>query len=189
MRARLLCFAAIYALLGCGSEENSVLAGYAGAIISPVRSSISSQVTFTDVSGAQHVQWIVAMSDVPDLCSKVTAHPDYFRTPIENFTAIIVWFPAGLIGTFFVGTAGPNGEATNNEVLVGSGPASGTPAVTRLPGVIIQGANIALSQFDVGGEAKGNFDVVISDPGGGAHEYLGRFKATYCPGAERAQLP
>jgi len=46
-------------------------------------------------------------------------------------------------------------------------------------------------EFNVGagGEADGNFDVLISDPNGIAREYLGKFKASYCPGAEKALLP
>jgi len=191
MRFSALLLASFAAVAGCGSEDNVVLAGYS-AVISPVHSSISTQATFTDASGA-HPQWVIAMSDVPDLCAKVTAHQDYFQNPIENFTAILVWVPPGKIGTFFVGQSDPSspGSTTSNEVLVGFGPDTGTPHVLRLPGVAFRNANIGLSQFNVGagGEATGNFDVVIADPGGAAHEYIGKFKAAYCAGAEKAQLP
>jgi hypothetical protein len=187
MRVTAPCLALFAALAGCGSDENVVLSGYAPGIISPVRSSISATVTFTDPNGVQHPQWVVAMSGVPDLCAKVTAHPDYFQNPIENFVAILVWVPPGNIGTFFVGQTG-----VNTEVLIGVGPAGGgTPHVVRLPGVGRFGANIGLSQFDArpGGEARGNFDVLVSDPNGIPREYVGKFKATYCPGAAQAQLP
>ena len=192
MRTKALLLASFAAVTGCGSEENTVLSGFAPATISPVRSSISTQATFTDASGS-HPQWVIAMSDVPDLCAKVTAHHDYFQNPIENFTAVLVWVPPGNIGTFFVGQTDPAhpGSTVNNEVLVGSGPATGNAHVVRLQGVVFRGANIGLSQFNVGpgGEANGNFDVVISDPGGNPREYVGKFKATYCTGAEQAQLP
>jgi hypothetical protein len=48
-----------------------------------------------------------------------------------------------------------------------------------------------LTQFNAGagGEAVGNFDVLIADPSGFAREYLGKFKASYCPGAEKVLLP
>ncbi|MFL5310855.1 MAG: hypothetical protein ACJ79H_10425 [Myxococcales bacterium] len=192
MRSSALLLASFVAVAACGTEENTVLSGYPPAVISPVRSSIAAQVTFTDGNGS-HPQWIVAMSDVPDLCAKVTAHHDYFQNPIESFTVVVVWVPPGNIGTFFVGQGDPlnRGSTTNNEVLMGSGPGTGSAHVVRLPGVVFPGANIGLSQFDVGGggEARGSFDVVISDPGGNPHEYVGRFKATYCPGAEPAALP
>jgi hypothetical protein len=192
MRTKALLLASFAAVTGCGSEENVVISGYPPAVISPVRSSISAQITFTDASGS-HPQWVIAMSDVPDLCAKVSAHPDYFQNPIESFTAVVLWVPPGSVGTFFVGqgdTTHP-GSTTNNEVLQGFGPATGNAHLVRLPGVIVTGANIGLSQFDVGpgSEARGNFDVVIADPNGRPHEYVGKFKATYCTGAEKAQLP
>src|SRR5713101_7754850 len=145
--------ALLAALAGCGTEENFVVSGLPGVTISPVRSSISTRATFTDANGGQHPQWVIAMTDAPDLCAKVTAHPDYFRNPIENFDAM--------------------------------------PRVVRFPGVAVLGANIGLSQFDAGpgGEAKGNFDVLVADPNGIAREMIGKFKATYCAGAEQAQLP
>jgi hypothetical protein len=187
MRIPALCLATLAALAGCKSEENVVLSGYPPVIISPVRSSISAAVNFTDATGA-HPQWIIAMTDVPDLCTKVTAHRDYFQTPIENFNGILLWVPPGNLGTFFVGQM-VMGSQVNNEVIVGSGP--GSPQVVRLAGVSGFGANIALSQFNVGagGEAVGNFDVLIADPAGIPREFAGKFKATYCTGFEQAQVP
>jgi hypothetical protein len=192
MRSSTLLFASLAALAGCGSEENTVISGYPPAVISPVRSSMSAQVTFTD-SGGSHVQWVIAMSDVPDLCNKVTAHHDYFQNPIESFTAILVWVPPGNIGTFFVGQTDPAhpGSTVGAEVIQAAVTDAGPAQLRRLPGAQFAGANIGLSQFDLGpgGEARGSFDVVISDPSGGPHEFLGKFKATYCPAAEQAVLP
>jgi hypothetical protein len=191
MRLPALCLALLAALAGCGTEDNTVISGLPGFILSPVRSSISTRATFTDANGGQHPQWVIAMADVPDLCTKLTAHPDYFRNAIENFDAVLVWVPPGNIGTFFVGQA-IAGSEVNDEVLVGIAPADGgAPHVVRFPGVAVFGANIGLSQFDAGpgGEAKGNFDVLVADPNGIPREMIGKFKATYCAGAEQAQLP
>src|SRR5712664_122504 len=185
MRLPASCLALLAALAGCGSEDNTVISGLPGVIISPVRSSISTRATFTDANGVQHPQWVVVLTDVPDLCAKVTAHADYFRTPIENFDAILLWVPTGNIGTFFVGQSF-NGSEVNVEVLVGIGPAGGAAArLVRFPGVAGFNANIGLSQFDAvpGGEARGNFDVLLADQNGGAREMFGKFKATYCAGA------
>jgi len=189
MRPSALCLLLV-ALTACGSEDNVVTSGYAGAVISPVRSSLSAAVTFTDASGVPHPQWVIAMTDGPDLCTKVTAHADYFRTPIENFVGLIVWVPPGQVGTFFVGTKDTAGSEVNNEVLLGFGPPN-PPQVGRLPGLSALGANISLSQFNVGagGEAVGNFDVLISDPNGQPREFIGKFKATYCPDAATMLLP
>ncbi len=188
MRFPALCLALLAALAGCGTEDNTVISGLPGFILSPVRSSISTRATFTDANGGQHPQWVIAMADVPDLCTKLTAHPDYFRNAIENFDAVLVWVPPGNIGTFFVGQA-IAGSEVNDEVLVGIAPADGgAPRVVRFPGIGGGGANIGLSQFDVGGEAMGSFDVLVSD-GGIPREIIGKFKATYCAGAEQVQLP
>ena len=191
MRVPSLSLALLAALAGCGSEDNFVVSGLPGVTISPVRSSISTSATFTDSNGAQQPQWVIAMTDVPDLCAKVTAHPDYFRNPIESFDAILVWVPPGNIGTFFVGQSF-GGSEVNDEVLFGVGPAGGAmPHVVRFPGVAGLGANIGLSQFDAvpGGEAKGDFDVLVADLNGIPRELIGKFKATYCASAEQVQLP
>src|SRR5690242_6247907 len=136
MRVAAPCVAAIASLLGCGSEENTVISGYPPAVISPVRSSMSTQVNFKEASGATHPEWVIILADIPDLCTKVSQHLDYFQTPIENFVAVVLWMPPGNVGTFFTGfTTDPAhpGSTTGNEVVVGAaGVDGGAPAVGRL---------------------------------------------------------
>jgi hypothetical protein len=179
------------ALCACSSEENTVLSGYPPVIISPVRSSVSAQVNYKDNSGTTHPQWVIAMTDTADLCTKVTQHPDYFQNPIENFDAAIVWIPPGNLGTYLVGQ-NVNGSVAGNEVLAGVGSTDGgAPRLLRLSQVVGVGATVSVSQFNTGagGEARGSFDVAVFDPGGNPREFVGRFKATYCTGMESAQLP
>src|SRR2546423_541332 len=137
MRSSTLLFASLATLAGCGSDENTVISGYPPAVISPVRSSMSAQVNFTDGTGS-HQQWVIAMSDVPDLCTKVTAHHDYFQNAIESFTAILVWVPPGNIGTFFVGQNDPAhpGATVNDEVVQAAVTDAGPPQLRKLPGAI-----------------------------------------------------
>jgi len=52
MRLPASCLALLAALAGCGSEDNTVISGLPGVIISPVRSSISTRATFTDANGS-----------------------------------------------------------------------------------------------------------------------------------------
>ncbi len=190
MRVLALTFAIVSALAGCGSDDNIVTSGFPGVIISPVRSSISAAVTFTDANG-QHPQWVIAMTDAPNLCAKVTANPTYFQTATENFSAILFWFIPGQIGAFFIGTT--QGQSSNNtEVVLGSAPAGGAPAIAKFPGATgVFAGEIVVSQFNTGpgGEAIGNFDVAVADANNVAREMLGKFKATYCVGFEQAKLP
>jgi hypothetical protein len=190
MRVPALTIAIAFALAGCGSDDNTVTSGFPGVIISPVRSSISAAVIFTDSSNVQHPQWVVAMTDAPNLCAKVTANPTYFQTATENFSAILFWFIPGQVGAFFVGTS--RGQSSNNtEVVLGSAPAGGTPAIAKFSGVTGFNGEIVVSQFNTGagGQAIGNFDVVVADGNGFPRELLGKFKATYCTGFEQAKLP
>ena len=175
----------------CSSEENTVLSGYPPIVISPVRSSISAQMTFKDNSGATHPQWVIAMTDTPDLCTKITQHGDYFQNPIENFAAAIVWVPPGNLGTYVEGQ-NVSGSVAAAEVIGGAAATDGGPAQTLKLGPFVGiGGSISLTQFNVGpgGEAKGSFDIAVTDPGGNPREYVGTFKATYCTGMEIAQLP
>src|SRR5438067_8486998 len=155
MRVPALALATIGALAGCGGDDNTVTSGFPGLIISPVRSSITAAVNLPDANGVMHPQWVIAMTDAPNLCTKVAANPAYFQTPIENFAAILLWIPPGNLGTFFIGTTTQGGSSANTEVVVGAGPASGSPGVLKFPGVGGLGANIVVNQFNTGpgGEA------------------------------------
>jgi hypothetical protein len=188
MRAFALCCSLLVGLAGCGSEENYVLSGWPGAVISPVRSSMSGVGKFVD-GGTPRDRWVVVMSDQPGLCTKITDNPNYFQTPTEGFTAILLWVPPGMLGTFFVTT---QSTENGNAVLVGIPPAdAGAGTLRRFGPVANVGGRIGLSQFDIGpgDEAKGSFDVAISDVNGFPREYLGQFKATFCPGVANANLP
>ena len=191
MRVLALTFAVVSALAGCGSDDNTVTSGFPGVIISPVRSSISAAVIFTDANNVQHPQWVIAMTDAPNLCAKVTANATYFQTATENFSAILFWFIPNQVGAFFVGTG--QGQSSNNtEVVLGAAPAGGTPAIAKFPGATgMFAGEIVVSQFNTGpgGEAIGNFDVAVADANGAPREMLGKFKATYCTGFEQAKLP
>ena len=190
--AHWLAFAAALLLTACSSEDNYVLSGYAPVVISPVRSALSAQVNFTDSGGTQHQQWVIAMTDASDVCTKLATHPTYFQTPIEPFSAAIVWVPPGNVGTYFVGQQNSTGSTAGNEVIVGFALADGgTPSLTRLTEVQGVGATITLSQFNVGagGQAIGSFDVAVFDPNGIGREFVGKFKTAYCTAMEQAVLP
>jgi hypothetical protein len=149
-------------------------------------------VNFTDSNGTAHQQWVIAMTDSSDVCTKLATHPTYFQTPIEPFSAAIVWVPPGNVGTYFVGQQNPSGSTAGNEVLVGGALADGgSPQLTRLPQVINVGGTISLSQFNIGagGQAVGSFDVAVADPSGFPREFVGKFKTSYCTAMEQAVLP
>lgn len=189
MRVPALTLAMLAALVGCSGDDNQVTSGFPGVIISPVRSSISAVVTFTDTNGNQHQQSVVAMTDAANLCTKIAANPAYFQAASENFNAILFWFPPNVVGTGFIGQSFPDGTAINTEVVVGI-VGGATPRLFKFRGVTGAGA-IVVNQFNTGpgGQAIGNFDVGVSDSGGVTREMIGMFKATYCQGMEPAQLP
>src|SRR5205814_3054792 len=119
MRRSAQCLGAALLLISsaCSSDDNYVLSGYGPVIISPVRSSLAAQMNFKDSSGAPHPQWVIAMSDTDDVCTKLATHPDYFQNPIESFDAAIVWVWPGNLGTYFVGQQDINGSTAGNEIL------------------------------------------------------------------------
>ncbi|HYZ88839.1 MAG TPA: hypothetical protein VE620_06050 [Myxococcales bacterium] len=190
--AHWLAFAPALLLTACSSEDNYVLSGYAPVVISPVRSALAAQVNFTDTSGTQHQQWVIAMTDSSDVCTKLQTNKTYFQMPVEVFNAAIVWVPPGNLGTYFVGQQNMTGSTAGNEVLVGLALADGgSPQLTKLTQVNNVGATISLSQFNVGagGQAVGSFDVAVFDPSGFPREFVGKFKTSYCTAMEQAVLP
>jgi hypothetical protein len=185
---------ALFLLCACGSEENYVLSGYPPIIISPVRSAMHAQMNFRDTSGATHPQWVIVLTDAGDVCTKLATHQDYFQNAIEGFNAVIVWVPPNTIGTWFIGQDDGKGSVAGTEVLSGIPPSdAGTAQVVRLPQTLVPGVGepISITEFNAsGGQAVGNFDVLVSAPGGGGpREYAGKFKTSYCAAMATAQLP
>jgi hypothetical protein len=183
---------ALLALCACSGDDNYVLSGYGPVIISPVRSALAAQMNFTDQSNVQHQQWVIALTDASDVCTKLATHPDYFQNPIEVFDAAIVWVPPGNLGSFTVGQQNTTGSTVGDEILVGRALTDGgSPQRTRLTEVVGVGGNITLTQFNVGpgGQAIGTFDVAVFDPTGVPREFVGKFKTSYCTAMETALLP
>jgi hypothetical protein len=179
-------------LCACGSEDNYVLSGYAPIIISPVRSAMHAQMNFKDSGGASHPQWVIVLTDAGDVCTKLATHPDYFQKPIDAFNAVIIWVPPGRIGTWFIGQGDGTGSVAGTEVLAGRPQTDGGTGqpLLRLNQVLNVGANVSLTQFNVGGgQAIGNFDIGVADPAGLVREFAGKFKTNYCVAMETAQLP
>ena len=181
---------ALFALFACSGDDNYVLSGYGPVIISPVRSSLSAQMNFTDSNHVTHPQWVIVETDASDVCTKLLTNPTYFQNPVEVFDAAIVWVPPGNLGSFTVGQQNTTGATVGNEIVVGLALADGgSSQLTRLTEVVGVGGVIRLSQFDVGGQAVGSFDVAVFDPGGTAREFVGKFKTSYCTAMESAILP
>src|SRR5438270_7650379 len=110
---------ALFALFACSGDDNYVLSGYGPVIISPVRSSLSAQMNFTDSNHVTHPQWVIVETDASDVCTKLLTNPTYFQNPVEVFDAAIVWVPPGNLGSFTVGQVDPNtGSIVGNEILV-----------------------------------------------------------------------
>src|SRR5215467_10294948 len=167
--------ALLAALAACSGDDNQVTSGFPGVIISPVRSSITGRVMFHDTAGNSRLQAVIAMTDAPDLCAKVTANPAYFQTATDSFNAILFWIPPDVVGTGFIGQRFQDGTEINTEVALGNVSSS---TILKFPGVPQVGI-INVSQFNSGpgGEAIGNFDVGIRDQNGIAREMIGKFKA------------
>ena len=184
MRAPLATLALLAVLPGCGNPDNLVIGGFGPAVINPVRSAIHG-VAPVQVNGSPQQLSVIVLADTTDLCAKVTAHTDYFHVPSDNFSALLLFTPAGLIGDFFVGQ-----NNTGNEIVLGAvATDGGTAPLFAFTG--FPGGQISMAQFNTGpgGESKGNFDVFVADPSGGIHEFYGRFKSTFCAGLANAQLP
>src|SRR5436853_2807507 len=102
--ALLVCIAAV----ACGNPDNLVVGGFndtanSGVIISTVRSAIHGDASVKLRSGETVQLSVIAMSDSPNLCDKVAQHVDFFQTPSETSTTLLMFTPHGMIGDFFIG--------------------------------------------------------------------------------------
>ena len=81
----------------CGNSDNVIVGGVGAGATTPevlfdnIGSAIHGLATLYDRSGNPlgSPQVIVILSDVPNLCSRLTAHRDYFRNAPESYEALI----------------------------------------------------------------------------------------------------
>lgn len=192
----LMCLAAA----ACNNADNVVVGGVVAGDTTPevifdsIGSAIHGMATLYDRSGNPlgQPQVVIILSDVPGLCSRVTQNRDYFRNATERFEALILFLPSdttcppgqGLrLGTFFMGRTCD--EGTSAEIVAASGPQETTPFHG------LDSSYIALTNWDMQGNASGSFNILFDDPYGGAtaHQFYGRFKTDPCPTLDGTLLP
>ena len=188
---RLFALALLPLALSCGNPDNIVQGGISATTTQPVAvfkdiKSAESGVTYLSDANGKHLAQVsvVAISDHPNLCDQLKAHPtDYFRNPPEGYVAILLFAPIDKIGTFVVGR--PGDEGTFSEVIATNGPPG-----TSQPYFATNG-QMNLNNFDItsGGFGRGNFDMIIADGAGFGHEFFGRFRTHVCTGFENQLLP
>jgi hypothetical protein len=189
MRIAALAFVvAAFALSGCGNPDNLVLGGFNGAIITEVHSAIHGNGKVQTTPGAAPVDAsIIILSDSSGLCDKLQQHPDFFRTSYEVSSSLLLFVPQEKIGSFQ-----PGNDNASAEMIVGQSP-PGTP--TPKPPAAYPAASflglISVSEINSspGGEAKGNFDIVLVDPQQGGHEFTGHYQTGACAALSQVLLP
>jgi hypothetical protein len=179
-----------FVISGCGNPDNLVLGGFNGAIITEVHSAIHGNGKVQTAPNTPPVGMsVIILSDSSDLCTKLGQFPDFFRTSHEVSTALLLFVKQDTIGTFQPGL-----DTSNAEMVVGqSPPDAGTP---KLPAAYpaaqqVPGSFMSVSEYNPapGGEAKGSFDIILVDPNGGGHEFVGHYKSGACPAIANVLLP
>lgn len=185
-------FALLVLAASCGNSDNIIVGGVGAGATTPdvifdvIGSSIHGNATLRDASGNPlgPAMAVVIMSNVPNLCGRLTAKRDYFRNPTEPYEALVLIVPPAKLGTFIVGRTGDQG--TQSEIVAVRG------AQVPTPFVAVQGSFIALTNWpDNGGNATGSFDMLYDDPYGSPlpHQFSGRFKTSFCSTLEGTLLP
>jgi hypothetical protein len=189
MRIAVLTFVvAAIPLTGCGNPDNLVLGGFNGAIITEVHSAIHGNAKVqVNPTTAPIDASVIILSDSKGLCDKLQQHPDFFRTSYEVSTSLLMFVPKDTIGSFQ-----PGSDNAAAEMIVGQSP-PGTPtpkSPAAYPAESFIGL-ITLSEFNSsqGGEAKGNFDILLVDAQGGGNEFTGHFKTGTCAALSQVVLP
>jgi hypothetical protein len=179
-------------LLGsaCSNNDNLILGGIGSSDDTPqivfdnVNSAISGNVTLSDANGNPVTPvTAIILSDQFGLCDKLGQHPDYFRKPPETYIAMILFVPAGRVGTFLPGRAGD--EGTGSEII-------GVSDIAKkvLPFKAIDTGFIAISPED---SPTGSFNLLYAPPPelnvNTGFPFQGRFKATPCASMASVLLP
>lgn len=176
--------------VACGNSDNIIVGGIAAGATAPdvlfpnIGSSIHGTATGRDAAGnpVGDLLAVVIMSDVPNLCGRLKAKPDYFRNAPEAYEALIMTVPTAYLGTFIIG----RDPDTAAEIVAAGGPQATTPFHG------LTSSYIALTQWPTnGGNAGGSFNILFDDPygSGTAHPFYGNFKTDFCSTLEGTLLP
>ena len=193
-------FALVCLAAACSNTDNVVVGGVTAGETTP-------QVLFDNIGSAIHglaamhdaggnplgpPQVVIILSDVPNLCARLTAKRDYFRNAPEAYEALILIIPSdnschpgdGIrLGTFFIGRTCD--EGTSAEIVAAGGPQVTTPFHG------LDSSYIALTNWDPHGNATGSFNILFDDPAGSAtaHQFYGRYKTEPCTTLDGTLLP
>ena len=185
----------------CSNSDNLVVGGVTAGDTTPqvlfdnIGSAIHGLATLYDTNGNPlgPPQVVVILSDVPNLCKRLSAHRDYFRNAPEGYEALIMIMPSDTtcpapgqgirLGTFFIGRTCD--EGTGAEIVAASGPQVTTPFHG------LDQSYIALTNWDPKGEATGSFNILFDDPysSAQAHQFYGRYKTSACQTLDGTLLP
>lgn len=182
----------------CGSNDNLIVGGAAAGNTTPtvlfdnIGSAIHGVATMRDSAGNPlgDPVAVVIMSDVPNLCDRITAHRDYFRKAPEPYEALVMTVRLGYLGTFIVGRESDPG--TSAEIVATAGPGVVPPQTVPTPFTALTSSYIAVTEWPKGGgNAVGSFYLLMADPYGTGVPipFSGRFKTNPCPTLEGVLLP
>ena len=198
---RKVAFLALLCAAACGTGDNVVVGGIGPSDITPViqfddiRSVINGRATMFDANGVPNGSaQVIIISDQPQLCDRLKAHPDYFRNPPEVYQALILFLPdTDHLGTFIPGRTGD--EGTSSEII---GIKDTQTPVAPFPVLDLFGY-ISLRDWSVApdGEADGTFYLAYNLPVAvqgtiiitQGFQFSGKFKASSCPTLDGTLLP
>jgi hypothetical protein len=154
-----------------------------------LRSIIGAQVNLSDPVGnpTGDTAWLVVISDQNDLCTTLATDPNYFRRMDVVNNALLLFVPAGRLGTFIIGRISDDG--TFGELVASGGPTDAGAIAQTTPFEAIESSYIALTNWD-NGNSNGSFDLFLSDPLNiQTYEYTGTFEAGACPALATVLVP
>jgi hypothetical protein len=196
----------------CGTGDNVVVGGIPETTITPIiefsdiQSVISGRVRLFDTDGVTvtGTAQVVIISDRPQLCDRLKAHPDYFRNPPETYLALILFYPpTDHLGTFIPGRTGDEGTGSEIIGIKDTGqpvpPFTTTKPVAPWPVLNLSGY-LTLRDWseESGGEADGTFILSYGlpeallgtyNPPANGIPFSGKFKSSVCTTLDGTLLP
>ncbi|MBS2024868.1 MAG: hypothetical protein JST92_20925 [Deltaproteobacteria bacterium] len=174
------------AATACSDPNNQVYGGLNSSpplVVRKVNSTIFGTVTTTNQAGKETTQDAVILSESDNLCGLLQQNPDLFKRTDLAYNALILMFPHNRLGSFNL-VIGGDVAAT---FMASSGSSDGSSG----SGIAFFGGNgyISVGDFDPGGNAKGNFDLIFFDSAQDSFEAYGNFQSDPCAAMTTAYIP